>query len=266
MDAQLHRFGGIDRLYGQGALAVLARMHVCVVGLGGVGSWAVEALARSGIGKLTLIDADDYCLSNTNRQLDAREGNYGCAKARVLAERVRAINPAIAVESIENFVTPKNLDEMLARDYDYVFDACDAFRTKIDMIAYCRRRKIPILVCGSAGGRVDPTKVQVRDLNKTEHDILLGLIRRKLRAEYGWTSNLKRYFGVLAVYSLENVRYPQPDGSVSCQRPDDSEEAMRLDCAGGLGAAMHVTATFAMVAVSKIIERLLERAAGKRPR
>jgi tRNA A37 threonylcarbamoyladenosine dehydratase len=266
MDAWRARFGGIDRLYGSGTLAVLSRMHVCVVGLGGVGSWAVEALARSGIGKLTLIDADDYCLSNSNRQLGAEAPHYGKAKAEVLAQRAQAINPAIGVEAIARFATSKAIEELLDRGYDYVFDACDAFRVKIDMIAFCRRRKIPILVCGSAGGRVDPTRVQVRDLNKTEHDILLGLIRRKLRAEHGWTANTKRYFGVLAVYSLENVRYPQADGSVSCRRPADTEEAMRLDCAGGLGAAMHVTATFGMVGVAKIIERLLERAAGKRPR
>ena len=257
-DAVTDRFAGIDRLYGSGAAGRLAQTHVGVVGVGGVGSWAVEALARSGVGALTLIDADDVCLSNTNRQSHALEGEYGKPKVEVLARRARAINPYLRVEPIAQFLTPANLEEMLDRGYDAVLDACDAIKVKVAMIAFCRRRKIPIVVSGSAGGRRDPTLITARDLSRTEHDVLLGITRRKLRDDYGWTRNPKRYFGVQAVFSRENVNYPQPDGSVCKTRGPDAETALKLDCSGGLGAAMHVTATFGMVAAGRLIERLLE--------
>ena len=250
------RFAGIDRLYGAGSAARLAQAHVCVVGLGGVGSWAAEALARSGIGELTLIDADEVCVSNTNRQSHALQGAIGRTKVDVVAERLRAINPALRVHALAVFVTTQNLAELMERGHDAVVDACDALRIKVEMIAFCRRRKIPIVVSGSAGGRADPTLITARDLSKTEHDIMLGLVRKKLRDDYGWTRNPKRYFGVQAVFSRENVNYPQPDGSV-CKTRGDAEGGMKLDCSGGLGAAMHVTATFGMVAAARVIERLL---------
>ena len=196
------RFAGIERLYGAGSVARLSRVHVCVVGIGGVGSWAAEALARSGIGALTLIDADDVCVSNVNRQSHALEGEFGRPKVDVVAERARAINPQIQVHALTEFVTVNNLPTLLDRGYDAVIDACDALRIKVEMIAFCKRRKIPIVVSGSAGGRVDPTLITARDLSKTEHDILLGLVRRKLRDERGWTRNPKRYFGVQAVFSV----------------------------------------------------------------
>lgn len=253
------RFRGIDRLYGRGSAARLAIAHVCVVGIGGVGSWAVEALARSGIGRLTLIDADDVCLSNTNRQLHALDGQYGRAKVEVMADRARAINPAIEVEAIADFLTPSNMDALLGRGYDFVLDCADAFRVKVETVVWCRRRKLPLIVCGSAGGRTDPTLVRVRDLSKTEHDAMLALVRKKLREEFGFPRGPKRYFGVQAIYSLQNVQYPQADGSVCGVRPDSGDGGLKLDCGGGLGAATHVTATFAFVAVSRVIERLLAR-------
>ncbi len=253
------RFASIDRLYGAGSLDALRRRHVCVVGLGGVGSWAVEALARSGVGCLTLVDADDICVSNTGRQLHAIEGQYGRGKAEALAERCRAINPGIRVETRAAFVTAANLVELLDRDYDLVIDACDSFRSKVEMIAWCRRRKLPIIACGSAGGRTDPTQVRVRDLSRTEHDALLALIRKKLRQEFNFPKNTERYFGVPAIYSLENVRYPQADGSVCGTRPAlGPDAALKLDCGAGLGSATHITGTFAFVAVGKAIELLLK--------
>ena len=251
------RFQGVDRLYGQGSVEHLARRHVAVVGIGGVGSWAVEALARSGVGRLTLIDADEICVTNTNRQLPALEGRYGQSKVQAMAERVRAINPRARVEAVERFLTPSTLDELLDKGYDLVLDACDAFRVKLETIAWCRRRKLPLVVVGSAGGRVDPTRVRVRDLSRTEHDAMLSLIRKKLRQDFHFPRNPDRYFGVPAVYSLENVRYPQADGSVCGTRPQ-GEEGFRLDCGGGLGAATHITGAFAFAAVGRVLEKLLE--------
>ena len=253
------RFGGIDRLYGSGALARLSDSHVVVVGIGGVGSWAVEALARSGVGRLTLIDADDLCVSNTNRQLPALEGQYGRAKIEAMAERCRAINPRIVLDLKPQFLTPGNLDALLGGGSDLVLDACDSFRTKVEAIAYCRRRKQPVLTVGSAGGRSDVTQIRVRDLSRTEHDAMLSLIRKKLRGEFNFPKNHDRYFGVPAVYSLENVRYPQADGSVCGIRPQlGKDEALKLDCGAGLGAATHVTGAFAFAAVGKAMEMLLK--------
>lgn len=255
------RFAGIDRLYGAGAAAHFARAHVCVVGVGGVGSWAVEALARTGVGELTLIDADDVCVSNTNRQLHALDGEYGRAKVEVMARRARAINPAIVVHTVPHFLTLSNLPDLLGRDslppFDAVLDACDSLKVKVEMVVFCKRRKIPIVVCGAAGGRIDPTLVGARDLSKTEHDAMLALVRQKLRDDHGWTRNPKRYFGVQAVFSRENANYPQADGSV-CKTRVPGAGALKLDCAGGLGAATHVTGTFAFVAVSRVLAKVLE--------
>lgn len=257
-DTYAERFGSLDRLYGAGSVARLSRTHVAVVGIGGVGSWAVEALARSGIGRLTLIDADDICVSNTNRQLHALDGSFGRSKVVVMAERARAINPGCTVDENAEFLTPANLPQLLDRDYSLVLDCCDAFRTKVETIVWCRRRKLPLVVCGSAGGRTDPTLIRARDLSKTEHDAMLALIRKKLREEFGFPRGAKRYFGVQAIYSLENVRYPQVDGSVCGIRPDAAEGGMNLDCGGGLGAVAHVTGAFALVAVARVIAKLLD--------
>jgi tRNA A37 threonylcarbamoyladenosine dehydratase len=251
------RFAGIERLYGAGSVVRLAGVRVAVVGVGGVGSWAAEALARSGVGAITLIDADEVCVSNSNRQLHTLASTFGKAKVAVMAERLRGINPALIVDPVERFVTPAALPELLDRGFDLVLDACDAFRVKVEMTAWCRRRKLPLIVCGSAGGRTDPTMIRVRDLSRTEHDALLSLMRRKLRQEFHFPSNRDRYFGVPAVYSLENVRYPQADGSVCGTRPEGSD-SLKLDCGGGLGAATHVTAAFGFAAVGRAIEMLLK--------
>jgi tRNA A37 threonylcarbamoyladenosine dehydratase len=261
MDLALReRFAGIDRLYGRGALARFAAAHVCVVGVGGVGSWAVEALARSGLGRLTLVDADDLCLSNSNRQLPALEGQFGRAKVTAMAERCRAINPAIEVDEVAAFLTPSNMAQLLEGGFDLVLDACDSFRSKVELIAWCRRRKQPVVTVGAAGGRTDPTQVRVRDLSRTEHDAMLSLIRKKLRGEFGFPKTRDRYFGVPAVYSLENVRYPQADGSVCGVRPQmGPEAALKLDCGAGLGAATHITGTFAFAAVGKMLDMLLKK-------
>lgn len=250
------RFAGIDRLYGAGSIERLSRARVAVVGLGGVGSWIAEALARSAVGHLRLVDADDICVSNTNRQLPAMEGAYGRAKVEAMAERCLAINPLMHVEPVPAFVTGATLESHLGDGLDLVLDACDSFRSKVEMIAWCRRRKLPLVVSGSAGGRTDPTQVRVRDLSRSEHDAMLALVRKKLRAEFGFPRNADRYFGIPAVYSLENVRYPQPDGTVCGLRPQ-AGDAMKLDCGGGLGAATHITGAFAFAMVGKALELLL---------
>lgn len=176
------RFAGIDRLYGVGTVERLAACRVAVVGMGGVGSWVVEALARTGVGHIRLIDADDLCVSNTNRQLPALAGQYGRNKARAMAERCVAINPEIEADAVESFLTAGNIEQLLGDAFDLVIDACDSFRVKVETIAWCRRRKLPLLTVGAAGGRTDATLVRVRDVSRTEHDAMLALIRKKLRS------------------------------------------------------------------------------------
>lgn len=259
-DVLRERFAGIDRLYGVGTVDLLSTRRVAVVGMGGVGSWVVEALARTAVGHLTLIDADDICVSNTNRQLPALAGQYGRNKAEAMADRCRAINPLIDVEVVPQFLTASNMGELLDRDFDLVLDACDSFRVKVEMIAWCRRRKLPVVVSGSAGGRTDPTQIRLRDLSRTEHDALLALVRKKLRTDFNFPKNRDRYFGVQAVYSLENVNYPQADGTVCGLRPQlGADAALKLDCGVGLGAATHITGAFAFAMVGKALELLLKK-------
>ncbi|MGQ4879159.1 tRNA cyclic N6-threonylcarbamoyladenosine(37) synthase TcdA [Billgrantia sp. LNSP4103-1] len=254
------RFGGIRRLYGTRALERFRQAHVVVVGVGGVGSWAVEALARSGIGRLTLIDLDDVCVSNVNRQLPALDGSIGRPKVEVLAERCRAIQPGIEAIADTAFVTPTNLAQRIPEDADYVVDAIDSVMAKAALIHWCRRRKLPIVVAGAAGGQTDPTRIKVADLARTEHDPLLAKVRARLRRDYGFSRNPKRRFSVECVYSDEQLVYPGADGEVCLQKPGTGETT-RLDCASGVGAATFVTGSFGFVAASRVLARLAKQAA-----
>lgn len=257
------RFGGIRRLYGARAFARFRGAHVVVVGVGGVGSWTVEALARSGIGRLTLIDLDDVCVSNVNRQLHALDGAIGRPKVEVLAERCRAIHPGIEVVADTAFVTPTNLAERIPEDADHVVDAIDSVVAKAALIAWCRRRKLPITVTGAAGGQTDPTRIRVADLARTEHDPLLAKVRARLRRDFGFSRNPKRRFSVECVYSDEQLVYPGSDGEVCFQKPGSSE-ATRLDCASGFGAATFVTGSFGFTAAARVLTRLARHAAATR--
>ncbi|WP_444985682.1 tRNA cyclic N6-threonylcarbamoyladenosine(37) synthase TcdA [Halomonas mongoliensis] len=253
------RFGGIRRLYGSRAVERFRSAHVVVVGVGGVGSWTVEALARSGIGKLTLIDLDDVCVSNVNRQLHALDGTVGRPKVEVLAERCRAIQPGIEVVEEIAFVTPTNLAERIPEDADHLVDAIDSVVAKAALISWCKRRKLPITVTGAAGGQTDPTRIRVADLARTEHDPLLAKVRARLRRDFGFSRNPKRRFSVECVYSDEQLVYPSADGEVCLQKPG-SGESTRLDCASGFGAATFVTGSFGFVAASRVLARLARSA------
>lgn len=255
----LRRFAGIGRLYGTLALESFASAHVCVIGIGGVGSWAAEALARSGIGAITLIDLDDICISNTNRQIHALTSTIGQDKTAVMAARIREINPDCQVNSVEEFVAADNLFEIFANKFSYVIDCIDSIKAKTALIAHCKRNKIPLVTIGGAGGQIDPTQIALTDLAKTINDPLLAKVRNNLRRDYHYSRNVKRNFGIDAVYSTEQLRYPKPDGSV-CNTKQSTEGAMRLDCSGGFGAVTVVTASFAFVAVSRVLQKLADKA------
>jgi len=252
---QLYRFGGIARLYGVSVLEAFTRSHVAVIGIGGVGSWAAEALARSGVGHITLFDLDDICVSNVNRQLHALNSTVGKVKVEVMAQRLQDINPQLKVHAKHTFITPKNIERYLTADLDAVFDATDSVSAKTAIIAHCSRNKIRLVCSGGAGGQIDPGQIQIADLNRTIQDPLLAKVRNNLRRLHGFSRNPKRKYGVDCVFSTEQARYPQEDGSVCTQRPQNSGP-VRLDCASGFGAVTHLTGTFAFMAVSRILKKL----------
>lgn len=257
MSTEDPRFGGIARLYGREGLARLQGKHVAIVGIGGVGSWATEALARTGIGRITLIDLDEVCQTNTNRQLPAMEGQIGRPKVEVMAERLRAINPSCQVNAVMDFISEKNLADYITDDIDAVADCIDSVKSKVALIAWCKRRKIHIVTAGGAAGQFDPLQVRVADLSKTTNDPLAAKARSMLRRNHNFPrAESKRSFGVPCVYSVEQLTYPQPDGSV-CRTKVFDGEVVKLDCEGGLGAVSMVTGTFGLNIAAKIVERLL---------
>ena len=245
------RFGGVRRLYGTDALRRFLGAHVCVVGIGGVGSWTAEALARSAIGRITLIDLDMVAESNVNRQIHALDETFGKAKTDAMAERIRAINPACRVETIEEFVTPENVENMLGRKFDCVVDAIDQVRTKAAMIAWCAHHGVPLVTAGGAGGQSDPGQIEIADLAKTVQDPLLAKVRSLLRKEYGFPRDPKKKFGIPAVYSSEPVRYP--DTGANC---DALPSPAGLNCAG-YGSSVCVTASFGLFAASEALRQVM---------
>jgi tRNA A37 threonylcarbamoyladenosine dehydratase len=257
-DPYLDRFSGIGRLYGLASLDRFRRAHVAVVGVGGVGCWAAECLARSGIGALTLIDADDLCVTNTNRQIHALDGTYGRPKVGVMAERLRAIQPEIVVTERQEFLSDRNVDEFLDAGFDAVIDAIDAVRAKCVLLARCRERGVPVVACGGAGGRRDAGGIRVADLARTRDDALLMAVRKRLRDEHGFpkarAGEKVRKFGIEAIYSEEPPLFPTCDGGVSHERPADLPAGLRCDA--GYGTATHVTAVFGMVAAGRVLEQL----------
>ncbi|TWX67598.1 tRNA cyclic N6-threonylcarbamoyladenosine(37) synthase TcdA [Colwellia sp. C1TZA3] len=257
-DYQL-RFGGIARLYGNSQSEALQQAHFCVIGIGGVGSWVAEAFARNGIGQITLIDLDDLCVTNINRQIHALTDTVGLSKVDVMRDRIKQINPECLVNTIEDFVTLENISNLLSNSFDYVIDAIDSVNVKTAIIAHCKRNKLPIITIGGAGGQIDPSKIALTDLSQTFQDPLLAKVRNQLRREYNFSRNVKRKFSIDAVFSSEQLRYPNSEGNV-CHAKQSTDGSMRLDCSGGFGAATHVTACFAFFAVAKAMDKYLKKA------
>ncbi len=247
------RFGGIGRLFGTEGLQRLRAAHVCVVGIGGVGSWAVEALARSGVGALTLVDLDEICVSNVNRQLHALDGAIGDAKVDAMAGRVRAIHAGCRVTAVPDFFTDANAAALLATRFDCVIDAIDNVPNKCRLIVECRAQQIPVVSCGAAGGRRDATKVRVADLAFTAHDRLLAKLRDELRKHFGFPRGANE-FGVDCVYSAESPVFPKCDGSVGGRR--EAGPALKLNCESGFGSATFVTGAFGFVAAGVVVRRI----------
>ncbi|OHC62869.1 MAG: tRNA cyclic N6-threonylcarbamoyladenosine(37) synthase TcdA [Rhodocyclales bacterium RIFCSPLOWO2_02_FULL_63_24] len=252
------RFGGVERLYGAGALRRAAAAHAVVVGIGGVGSWATEALARSGLGRLTLIDLDHVAESNINRQVQALTTTLGAAKVLAMRERIAAINPACVVDVVDEFIDERN-SATLIPPCDAVIDAIDHVRAKAALIAHCRRAGIRIVTTGGAGGRTDPTRIEVMDLSRTTQDVLASKVRAQLRRDYGFPRDPKKKFGVDCVFSPEQIR--RPAGADSCALDRGTADgaidlAAGLNCAG-YGSSVAVTASFGFAAAARVLAGIL---------
>ena len=243
------RFGGLRRLYGDAAYARIRAAHVVVVGVGGVGSWAAEALARSGVGALTLIDLDHVSESNVNRQVQALGSTIGMAKVEALRARIADIHPGCAVTTVEEFVDETNWPALLARPADAVIDACDNVRAKAVMAAWARETATPLVVVGAAGGKRAAERVEVGDLADVTHDPMLASLRQRLRKSH--VAPRTGAFGVTCVFSREPVSGPatgescDTDGSLNCH---------------GYGSSVAVTATFGMVAAARALDGVIARA------
>ncbi|MDD2722054.1 MAG: tRNA threonylcarbamoyladenosine dehydratase [Gallionella sp.] len=241
------RFGGLDRLYGDGARLALHRGHVAVVGVGGVGCWVVEALARSGVGQITLIDFDQVAVSNTNRQIQALNSTFGMAKVHALEQRIREINPDCRVHAIEDFLTEENMQErMQPGAYDMVVDACDQAKVKAALIAQARYQKLPLLVCGAAGGKRNPLTLRQDDLGRVRQDALLARIRNMLKKDHRILPRKNGKFGVTCLYLEEPSQR-----STACTTGN-------LSCAG-YGSSVTVTATMGFAAAAWCLEKLTVR-------
>lgn len=263
------RFGGVSRLYGTAGLAKLKAAHICVVGIGGVGSWAAEALARNALGTITLIDLDNIAESNVNRQIHALEGEFGKAKVTAMAQRILAINPTCKVHEIEDFVTPENVGILLGSGFDIVLDAIDDAKAKVAIAAYCRAHKITLITTGGAGGRLDATKIKVADLSAVQGDKLLAKVRNLLRRDFDFpkasSSKKSAKFGIQAVFSDEQVIKPDALGANGhaasgdacfAENDADSQSITGLNCAG-YGSSVCVTAPFGFMAAQLAINLIV---------
>jgi len=252
-------FSALPRVYGTEACSRLARLRICVVGMGGVGSWTVEALARTGVGHITIIDHDDVTEGNINRQIHALTNTIGESKVELMRERVAQINPQCDLNPIDDFLAESNLSRYIDQQFDVVIDAIDSIRFKAALIYFCKRNRISAITTGGAGGRTNPLAVDVADLSRTWNDALAAKVRSRLRSEYGFTKNPKRRFGVECVFSTEQPVYPDKMGGVSHSRP--GVPGASLDCEHGYGSVSMVTGTFGLVAAARAIKRALDKPA-----
>jgi tRNA A37 threonylcarbamoyladenosine dehydratase len=246
------KFATLSRVYGEAVCAALRRAHVCVIGIGGVGSWAVESLVRSGIGELTLVDGDTIARSNMNRQIHTLESTIGQYKVSAMQARIADINAECRCNTMVHHVDDDNLRDIIERDYDCVIDAIDSIKYKAAIIYCCKRNKIPVVMTGGAGGLTDPARIEVTDLTRTWNDPLAATVRSRLRHKYGYTRNTKRSFGVPCVFSSEQQRYPDKDGKPGYCKPGVA--GLSLDCSFGYGSVVSVTASFGFAAAARAIE------------
>jgi tRNA threonylcarbamoyladenosine dehydratase len=248
------RFSGIGRLFGRKGLERIKQAKILIIGIGGVGSWVAESLARTGIGSLTLVDLDDVCVTNINRQILAMSSTVGQFKVDIMKKRIHDIQPECHIETKQCFFNPKNLNDIFDHQYDFVIDACDDFTNKCYLIDHCRKNKIPLVVMGGAGGKIDPLQIRVSDMATSANDRLLARLRKKLRQDFSFPLENEGNFGVWAVWSHERAVYPTPDGCITYKPPGGL--AKNMDCEEGFGSASFVTGAFAFAASSLVLKEI----------
>lgn len=261
---RLHRrFDRMARLVGDGPMKTLMRSHVLVAGLGGVGSWAAEAVARSGVGRVTVVDFDAVCVTNANRQLHALDETVGRPKAEVMAERLRRINPRAEISPVTRFLDKAGLPEIFKSRPGFVIDAIDSVASKCQLLAHCKTQGIPVVTSTGSGGRLDPTRVRVADLSKTESDPLARDIRRILREKHGFSKKEGAPFGIPAVFSAEPHRKPKVlhydhGKGFRCVCPQKDNSFFNCDGRNLIyGNAGFVTGAFGLAAASVAVRGLL---------
>jgi tRNA A37 threonylcarbamoyladenosine dehydratase len=248
-----HRFGGLIRLYGTQACYKLLHSHILVIGIGGVGSWISEALVRSGVGTITLIDLDDICITNSNRQVHTTCHTIGQTKTSIMAKRLKDINPEVVVHCIEDFIDKSNIEKYIQANFSLVLDAIDNAIDKTEIIAYCKKNNLSVITIGSSGGKKDPSKITYADLTKTPGDPMFLKIRNNLRRKHGFSRDPKQCFNIEAIYSTEPMIYPDNKGETSTSK-EWIESGEKLDCGSGYGASTMITASFGLLAASRAIE------------
>jgi len=247
------RFSGIKRLYGKESFEKFKQSHLVIIGIGGVGSWVAESFARSGIGEISLIDLDDLCVTNINRQVHALNSTTGQLKVEAMKNRIKDISPHTKVNCYQNYLTEKNLNLLTDLKPDFIVDACDDFTAKAHMMNFCRDKKLPFITMGGAGGKTDPTQINVTDLSISQNDRLLARIRKKLRQDFSFPRENEEAFGLWAVWSRERAVYPSELGCLTYNPPG---MAKNQDCEDGFGSASFVTGAFAFCAVSFVLKQL----------
>ena len=241
------RFGGVERLYGKKALDIFQKAHICVVGIGGVGSWAAEALSRNAIGKITLIDIDHIAESNINRQIHALSSTLGKSKVLAMKERILEINPTCQVHMVDDFISNENIEAHIKTDFDVVIDAIDQGSIKTNLALHALSKKIPLVMTGGAGGRIDPSFIKIADLSLTHGDRLTAKIRHDVKKALQLKDSQK--VGIDVVFTDEVMTKPVD----ACER---DEALTGLHC-GGYGSSVMVTATFGFMAASLALKKLL---------
>ena len=248
------RFGGLTRLYGNDGFEKLQKAHVCVIGVGGVGSWAAEALARAGIGEISLVDADDICVTNINRQIHALTETVGQEKVSAMASRIKNINPDCKINKETTFFLESTADKLLAPNYDFVIDAIDSIKHKSLLIALCKEKDINLITIGGAGGKVNIADIQVCDLGRSYDDRLLCKLRKELRNKYGFPRFKNKKFHIQCVFSPEMPQLPW------CEVDNQDEQtSLKLDCNNGFGTDMTVVSIFGITAAHYVIQQIVNK-------
>lgn len=247
INMMIERFNSTKSLIGASQLERRKQARIAVIGLGGVGSWAAEALARSGVGEILLADLDDICLSNINRQLHTLQSTAGMQKTETMRKRLLDINPDLKIRIIDDFITKENVENYLI-DIDVVIDCVDGVSAKCSLISHCRKHQIQVITTGGAAAKLNPLQIMVKDLARSYNDPLLQRVRKKLRNDYSFPTHKKELFGITAIFS--------PEEMLVQNNPVHEDADLPKTCSGGLGTCVTVTATFGLYAAYCALEML----------